>query len=98
MLYLVCYDIENDRLRQRLAEKLLKMGLERVQYSVFVGPLSNEQRDILEGLVNKWFTGLRGCGFLLIPLHQYSTDNATHIGFEPLDWEYLTGEKLVLIV
>jgi CRISPR-associated endonuclease Cas2 len=35
MHYLVCYDIEDDRLRLRIAKYLLRKGFERVQKSVF---------------------------------------------------------------
>ncbi len=98
MLYLASYDIENDRLRQRIADQLLKMGLERVQYSVFIGPLSPDQKDKIECLVNKWFAGLTGCDFMLFPIDKYSIANAVHLGNHPPDWEYLAGEKLVLIV
>ena len=35
MHYLVCYDIENDRLRTLLSKYLLRKGFERVQKSVF---------------------------------------------------------------
>jgi CRISPR-associated endonuclease Cas2 len=34
---LIFYDIENDKTRTSLAKKLEEMGLERLQYSVFIG-------------------------------------------------------------
>ncbi|MFN8243896.1 MAG: CRISPR-associated endonuclease Cas2 [Ferruginibacter sp.] len=37
MLRLVCYDIENDKYRNKLAKKLEAFGFERVQRSVFCG-------------------------------------------------------------
>lgn len=37
MIYLLAYDIENDRLRTKLADRLLELGLDRIQYSVFMG-------------------------------------------------------------
>jgi len=98
MLYLACYDIEHDRLRQQVADLLLKTGLERIQYSVFMGPLTDTQKDLIEDRVSKWFTELTGCDFLLVPLPKYSTDNAQHLGNNPPDWVYLMGEKLVLII
>ncbi len=39
MKYLVVYDITNDRLRARVAEKLKDYGLRRIQYSAFLGEL-----------------------------------------------------------
>lgn len=37
MHYLVCYDITNNSLRKKIADRLLYYGLARVQLSVFVG-------------------------------------------------------------
>lgn len=42
MNYIVCYDIESDRLRKKFHDKLQALGLERVQYSVFLGPLTED--------------------------------------------------------
>lgn len=43
MLKLICYDIENNRLRTGVAKYLEQQGLVRLQYSVFAGTLNNEQ-------------------------------------------------------
>lgn len=37
--YLICYDIDNDRIRKKIADHLLAAGLDRIQYSVFIGPV-----------------------------------------------------------
>lgn len=39
--WLVCYDIPNDQIRQRVADFCLDKGLERVQYSVFLGKMDS---------------------------------------------------------
>ena len=41
----VLYDIENDRIRGKVADACLDYGLARLQYSVFVGPLSKNRRE-----------------------------------------------------
>ena len=38
MHYVICYDLENDRLRGHVAKLLQKKGCSRVQRSVFVAP------------------------------------------------------------
>lgn len=48
MILWVLYDIENDRARNRIAKYCKQAGLYRVQYSVFLGSLNNNQRDALE--------------------------------------------------
>lgn len=37
--YIICYDIEKDKKRKKIADKLQEFGLERIQYSVFAGCL-----------------------------------------------------------
>lgn len=46
---LVCYDIEDDRDRNNLIELLIYYHLARIQYSVFLGSLSeSEYRDFIK--------------------------------------------------
>lgn len=48
MRCLVLYDIPNDRARTRVADACLDYGLERIQWSVFVGELNHiHQRELL---------------------------------------------------
>jgi CRISPR-associated protein Cas2 len=45
VLTFVVYDIEDDRVRTRIANVCKDYGLERVQYSAFCGPLSGTKRS-----------------------------------------------------
>lgn len=45
MEYLLCYDIVDDDLRQRVAETCLNNGLIRIQYSVFFGNISRNKAE-----------------------------------------------------
>lgn len=45
LIYLVCFDIENDRIRRRIGNALLAYG-QRVQYSVFELGFKNERQLI----------------------------------------------------
>jgi CRISPR-associated endonuclease Cas2 len=38
-LRIICYDIENDKFRNKTADTLLHYGFERLQYSVFCGKI-----------------------------------------------------------
>jgi len=40
MIWLVSYDISNNKYRKRLSDKLIYFGLERLQKSVFIGDIS----------------------------------------------------------
>ncbi len=48
MIYWVMYDIKDDKARNRVAKACEKIGLLRVQYSVFLGTLEKTQIDTLE--------------------------------------------------
>ncbi len=48
MIYWVMYDIKDDRARNRVAKACEKIGLLRVQYSVFLGTLEKTQLDTLQ--------------------------------------------------
>jgi CRISPR-associated protein Cas2 len=98
MLYMACYDIEKDSLRNRVATRLLDIGLERIQFSVYVGPLTDPQRKNLEDWLQKKLENHAKANFLLIPLHQYSIAEGRHIGSTPPDWEYLAGNVHTLII
>ena len=44
---LVLYDVENDRIRGRVADICLNYGLERIQYSAFLGKINRNHRQEL---------------------------------------------------
>lgn len=48
MILWVMYDIENDRSRTKVAKFCKQAGLYRVQYSVFLGTLEENEKDILQ--------------------------------------------------
>ena len=48
--YLVCYDIEDNRKRKKFSDELKKLGLVRLQKSVFFGDLSRAEIQALERL------------------------------------------------
>ncbi|MBZ4653890.1 MAG: CRISPR-associated endonuclease Cas2 [Bacillota bacterium] len=47
MRTLVSYDIEDDRIRNKICEACKDYGLARIQYSVFIGDLNHNRRDEL---------------------------------------------------
>lgn len=44
---LVLYDVEDDRIRLRLADLCLNYGLERIQFSAFLGKINRNRRQEL---------------------------------------------------
>jgi len=43
----VLYDVENDRIRGKVADVCLNYGLERIQYSAFLGKINRNRRQQL---------------------------------------------------
>lgn len=48
MIAWVIYDIKKDKVRNKIAKFCLQAGLYRVQKSVFLGTLENNEKDTLE--------------------------------------------------
>lgn len=67
MICLVVYDITDDRVRNRVAEVCQDYGLDRIQYSAFLGELSrNHQEELF--LRAKKCLGKKGGNVQLFPI------------------------------
>jgi len=101
MIYLVTYDIESDRLRKKVADKILAWGLERVQYSVFMGPvskpLSQTMRIFFENAFEREEIASQDT-LLMLRLSPSEIQKMQVWGNDPYDREMLTGDKKVLII
>ncbi|MCB0798669.1 MAG: CRISPR-associated endonuclease Cas2 [Chitinophagales bacterium] len=99
-LFLVCYDIQNDRKRTKIADLLMEYGYERLQYSVFVGlqePSANERLwDRLTELVpEENDTTDRLLVIRLLKRHFKSMQVRGHI---LTDLPYICGELSTLVI
>ena len=69
MRYLLIYDITHDGARTKVADACLDYGLERVQYSAFIGELSNvHQHELM--LKIKRRLGDHGANIQCFPLDE----------------------------
>jgi CRISPR-associated protein Cas2 len=69
MRCLVIYDIPDDRARTRVADACLDYGLQRVQWSAFVGELNHTyQRELL--LKIRTVLGKKAASVLLLPINE----------------------------
>ncbi len=67
MKALLIYDIEDDRLRARVATMCLDYGLQRIQYSAFFGEISrNRQEEIVQRISQQ--AGHKALSVHLFPL------------------------------
>lgn len=71
MQCLVIYDIPHDGTRQKVADACLDYGLQRVQYSAFVGNLSRtHQRELFQEITKR--VRRREANVQLFPLNEQS--------------------------
>lgn len=67
MKVLLIYDISHDGARTKVAELCLDYGLDRIQYSAFLGQLSRTHQEELVLKIKKKL-GQRGADVRLIPI------------------------------
>lgn len=100
-MYLISYDIENDRLRLRISKLLLRWGLHRVQYSVFMGAIGKDQLAKLRleletaGRSREWAAA---DSILILPIHQSQVKNIHAIGQWPDRWQEIAGELNTIMI
>ncbi len=98
VLYLCCYDIVSDSCRKKVAVALETSGLERVQYSVFVGSLTYLQKRTLVSNLKK-IVGINEANILIVRIGETCKKDAlTHIGSLSINWDYLEKKVLTLIL
>ena len=100
MPWIITYDISKDSLREKTANKLIELGLLRIQKSVFGGNLSGTllkvlqkwlKKNILQSEENKDFV-------LLLPCTQTQLENAIHYGKTPPEWQLIVNPPNTLII
>lgn len=98
---MISYDIENTPLRTRIAKTLLRWGLHRVQYSVFLGTIEREKMPKLWQELNHFSnhrTWAAADSILLLPIHRGQVKAIKVLGSWPERWEEITGERHTLMI
>jgi len=96
MHVLIIYDIRDDRLRTRVSNTLKDWGLERIQYSVFIGVLASRQRKMLEGRLNELLeTGGQEDSIITISICNHCLHGVVSLGSHRELNQY--GPKVVLV-
>lgn len=75
---LVFYDVQQDRTRNKVIETCLDYGLDRLQYSVFVGQLKTRQLHALGRELNALVTA--GCHVFIIPIAANNWEKHLELG------------------
>jgi CRISPR-associated endonuclease Cas2 len=97
--FLVMYDINHPRTLQKVSKVLVKSGMERVNYSVFIGWVDPAKQPALKEKLVKLMTA--GCAagslFYILPVAQKDIKRIRTItGRKPKELDYWLGEKNTL--
>lgn len=98
-VYLISYDIADDKCRTRIADVLEQYGYERLQYSVFIGPLRSKNveplwKELAALVQPEEFPADR---LIVIPLDIALLKKSMLLGAEMLDWSYICGETKAIV-
>jgi CRISPR-associated endonuclease Cas2 len=98
--WIIAYDISEDTLRTKVSNRLIYVGLTRVQYSVFVGATDNKiLADFIVWFQTKILTlATSDCSLLVVPLSNGQMQATQAYGNKPLDKEELLGLRHTLII
>jgi len=97
---LIAYDIQNNKIRDKIAKKLLYLGLTRIQYSVFAGPLQERlEKDwkIFLGMLNPTLNQNTD-RILMLPVHSGLLLQIEQFGTQNIDLKLVFGMQNTLIL
>ncbi len=98
MIYLIIYDISNDKIRTKISKRLIAEGYERIQFSVFAGNFDPVANKILISEIKEWLKEDPEAKFFVLPVTLKSFKNMYMIGNNTIDIDLITGEKNTLYI
>ena len=99
--WLIAYDISDDKLGTKTANRLIYTGLLRVQFSVFMGTVADKDlADFMAWFKVKILTLAENsdCSLIIVPMSVGNIKATVALGTKKLDYDELTGEKHTLII
>lgn len=96
MICWVIYDIENDKTRNKVAKNCKLSGLYRVQLSVFLGVLNNNEKDTLE-IRLKDLIDIKKDKVYIFPMSKDELKQTVLLG-QAFDKEFVTDEVKGLFI
>ena len=98
--FLITYDIQDDKARKKIADRLLQAGLDRIQYSVFMGVMPPAQVQPLIDQLRQKLDALDGPqdSIVAIQLSVAHIQKMTILGSKGWDVDYLSGTKNTLFL
>jgi CRISPR-associated protein Cas2 len=98
MIYLIFYDISTDKIRNKIAKRVVAEGFERLQLSVFVGLVNPFLHPNLWHQLTTWASSDDLGKLYVISCTKKQFREMKIIGDNPLDLNYLIGEKSVIFI
>lgn len=101
MALLISYDIEDNYLRQKIANRIIDSGLERIQYSVYIG---TAKEKALQDLI-AWLGALpqdknwqSNDSVIILSLSSLQVQQMITIGNPQWDKDDLSGDRHTLVL
>ncbi len=79
MIVWAMYDIKKDKARSKIAKICKQAGLYRVQYSVFLGTMTSNQKDTLELEIEEWIDEITDSVYIF-PMSKDELQNTVLLG------------------
>lgn len=102
MIYFVCYDITDNRLRKKVSDRLIRIGLTRIQYSVFIGTIKDHLQEDLVSWLNMKFVHPFEKGerrnILIFNMTERQLSNKINFGKRTFSDEEITGKLNTLYI
>jgi len=96
MICWVMYDIKKDKARTKISKACEQIGLERVQYSVFLGTLDSNSKDTLE-LMIKELMDVKTDSVYIFPMSKDELKETVLLG-QAFDKKLITNEIKELFI
>ncbi|MEO0041723.1 MAG: associated protein Cas2 [Bacteroidota bacterium] len=99
--YLIAYDITDNRFRTKMADQLISIGMERVQWSVFMGTVKIKKINDFSLWFQKesvTFASSDKDSLLILNVSVNQLSQIRVFGPKFIDIEMLTDNKLTLII
>ena len=100
MPYLICYDIENDRLRTKTSKQLGYYGLLRMQKSVFIGRLKKRHlKKLQDWLAKNIRPSLQNDDQIaILRIGSKDLENTKHVNYVPEGWDELIDPPSAIVI
>ena len=100
MAHLICYDIEHNYLRKKMADLIMDYGFERINLSVYLGNLDQRSLTYLEEKLSAMLKdkGKENDSLIFIPVTAQQIHDMRVYGKNDLDPREISGEKSTLIM